>query len=540
MWSKFRSTLQGLSLGVICSKFKEFRTKYATHLKAVGPVCIIATIHLGLVKRFYNQKVLPLREIEEQSEVIGRKEALQKSQNLESHELIPKLLDLLDDWGGILVDPLNIRRPLDKFVSAEKDRFYEIPDAYEKYAECAEMLPQEAYLVVLLKELLVRLLLDARTASDILLMKPKCNAYILASKLGEIRSTQVCKSCKTDFERICTTVSALPVKGRLKTEFLASFCSAYGRYFSAFEEDELKTENLQISLELINIAMDLLLLDEKKININEIKSILGKYHNKPSPGAAALFKSACALAEILACRGGEHAATVLYNWMVVTRNCDFLDIVEKNKAYELASRAIHWVDVRPNTKRNIAVMKVMTARLSKLFQEASNNEHKNLLAFVEGRNEERDVLVAYTVAAALHDQYEKALAMFLYGDMFVKFDVNAVPTKACSIISTTDPNSSSQYALCAFLLAAMGHKDVAASLLRNLPNRNGELELLLRAYSTPMTPNLRKELMEVIDEKLKGGQNTGNLWRLSCMISIVGDVDIATMSKYKLLLSAML
>ena len=476
--------------------------------------------------------------------MIGRKEALQKSQKLESHELIPKFLDWLDDRGGILVDPLNIRRPLDKFVSAEKDRFHEIPDAYGKYAECAEMLSKGNDLNVLLKELLVQWLFDARTASDILLMKPKCDAYILARKLAESRSTQVCKSCKTDFERICTTVSALPVEGRLKTEFLAPFCSTYGRHFSACEEceEDKMTENLQVSLELITIAMDLLLLDKKKTNEDEINSILGKYHSKPAPEAAALFKSACALAEILVCRGGERAATVLYNWMVVTRNCDFLDIDEKRKAYEIASRPLYWAGVRPNTKRNIAVMKVMTASLSKLFQQASKNEHKNLLAFVEGGNEERDVLVPYTIAVALHGQYEKALAIFLYGDMSVKFDVSAVPTKACSIISATDPNSSSQYALCAFLLAAMGHKDVAASLLRNLPDRNGELDLLLRAYSTPMTPKLREELMKVIHEKLrvKGGLSTGNLWRLACMILIVGDVDNVTMSEYELLRSALL
>jgi hypothetical protein len=533
-----------LSLAVICSTVKNFQTKYPKRWKVVkwvGSAAIVPLINLGLAKRFYNQKVLPLREIEEKSEVIGRKEAHQESQKLESHELIPKLLDQLGDWGDFLVDPLNIRRPLETFVSAEVDRFYEQPGAYDKYAQCAEMLPQESYLVVLVKELLVWLLLDARTASDILLMKPKCEAYGLMRKLATAVNTQVCKSCKTDCERICTTVSALPIRDRLKTEFLAPFWSAYGRYLSACKEDEMTAaNNSQVSLELINIAMDLLLLDEKKINENKIKSIVGKYHNKQALETAALFKSACALAESLACRGGERAATVLYNWMVVTWNCDFLDINEKRKAYEIACRAIHWVDVRPNTKRNIAVMNVMTTRLSKLLQEANSNEHKNLIALVAGRNEERDVLVSYTVAVALHGQYEKALAMFLYGDLSAKFDVNAVPTKACSIISATDPNAPDQYALCAFLLAAMGHKDVAASFLRNLPNRNGELELLLTAYSTPMTLELRKEVMEVIGKKLKGGPSTENLWRLACMILIVGDVDNATKLEYQLLLSAML
>lgn len=522
---------------VAIKKFNNIYTKTAFFFSMVSGVSVAAT-YLYFVVQDYKKIHLPLRELENNLNLTDQ------IVNEIEKTTTPSLSYL--EFAVNCIEPTKFRARLVAFSLAEVYRCFNHNDiAGQKYEECKGYLKTGSKCFEMLMGKYLAFRFEERTASDVMLMPWKCDAQILQLKLVAIKGAQAQQNVLTHImkeaeEIISGVCEANYVDTVTKKDFLASFISMLGQRRSMVPnatKSEVE-EAMKSSLVLINTAFQLLLTNDP-LSGKWYKTKMSYYEKMAFDELVVEANNNAekiAINNDVACRNNDVRATVLYNWIVISRNCEEVNESIKSKAREYAWDCAFYKGVRPKTARNTYFMVIDQMPLKKLLSEITAHGHKKYANIVRNTSQHTDLSMPFAIALAVNGRYEEALAMYLYLDHTHLMNDYEILSSCKNLEFGGANNYNGHYSFLAFLLYALGKKDLVSELLQYVKDvkklkLTADHELFLKALQPSMTSTLLKELKVEIGENLSKWKNQSHLWWLICCLQLVPDSDKEAFAK---------
>lgn len=498
--------------------------------KMVGTTTTVITVIAGAMSFLYyigedyKKILLPLREIENNLNPLDK--IIEKIKQTTT----PSLSSL--EYVVNFFEPTKLRASLVTFSLAEVYRSFNQNDAAMKeYEECKANLRTGSQYPMLIN-IYSALRFDERTASDVMLMPWKCDAQILQLKLVAITGAQFQQIVLTDRMKeaegiISSVCEANYVCTITKKNFLAPFICMLGQRRSMVSHAEDPNTAMKSSLVLFNTANALLVTND---------SLSGKWYQTQksyyeNENMTLLVSEAHAYAKNLAgnveaCLNNDVRANILYNWMVISRNCKDIDESFKSKARDYAWDCGFYKGVRPNIKRNIYFMAIDGISLTKLLSEITATGYKEYANIVLDTSQHTDLSMPFAIALAMDGRYQEALAMYLYLDHTRSIKDHEILPSCKSLNHGGANNYSGHYSFLAFLLYALDKKEIVYDLLQYVKvegKLTADHKLFLKALQPSMITTLLKDLKTEMGTDLSKWKTKTDLWWLACCLRLVPD-----------------